>query len=536
MSLKRQYRINRGAMEYMIESSMNIHDDILQRELSRTSDEKMKHIVATIQQEQNAIIRNVTSRELIIQGVAGSGKTSVALHRIAFLLYRNKETLTSPQILILSPNKVFSDYISSVLPELGEEHIPEIGMEDIAVSELGEKCSFQKFGEQVEELAQGADMSLIERIRYKARIEMVHEIDRFIEYVGSAWFVPEAIVLDQAFLSRDAVSEAYNASSRLPVKLRLEKTARTLAETARDDQGARLRPSAFQKIYSAVKKMFHTHSILSLYKMFYEFIGKPELFRLRPKGKLEYADVFPLVYMKIVFEGKAPYDTVKHLVVDEMQDYTPVQYAVLARLYPCKKTILGDAGQSLNPYSSSSLALIKLVFPGADTFELLKSYRSTMEIIAFARRILPESPIQPIERHGEEPRLIGTEEPAEELHRIRGMIGQFPRTGFRSMGIICKSSSWAEQLYQALGATEPRVHLLDSNSRKYEEGIMIASAQMAKGLEFDQVLVPFANAEHYSTEMDRSLLYIACTRAMHRLTLTYSGEASRLVPRNSEET
>lgn len=154
----------------MIESSMNINDEVLQKELSQTSNEKMKNIVATIQKEQNAIIRNEHSHELIIQGVAGSGKTSVALHRVAFLLYRNKGTLTYQNIWIISPNKVFSDYISNILPELGEEKMLEIGIEEIAAKELKGVSKFLSFSQQVSELAASDDPSLIERIQWKSGV------------------------------------------------------------------------------------------------------------------------------------------------------------------------------------------------------------------------------------------------------------------------------------------------------------------------------------------------------------------------------
>ena len=143
--LKRQYKIREGRMEYMIENAVNIHDEVLQKELSKSADDKMKNIVATIQRDQNAVIRNETARVMIIQGVAGSGKTSIALHRIAFLLYRFRDEIASKDILIISPNKVFADYISNILPELGEEQIPEMGMEELAADVLENKYRFQTF-------------------------------------------------------------------------------------------------------------------------------------------------------------------------------------------------------------------------------------------------------------------------------------------------------------------------------------------------------------------------------------------------------
>ncbi|MDZ7805683.1 MAG: hypothetical protein U5K71_01040 [Gracilimonas sp.] len=174
---KRQFRIIDGEMEMMLESDLYIRDDVLQKELSRSADDKMKNIVATIQRDQNAIIRNETSPVLIIQGVAGSGKTSIALHRIAFLLYRFKDELSSKDIMIISPNKVFSDYISNVLPELGEDTIPEMEMEELAKRVLPSKYKFKTFFDQVNELLENHEEDFIKRIEFKATSEFSGQIE-----------------------------------------------------------------------------------------------------------------------------------------------------------------------------------------------------------------------------------------------------------------------------------------------------------------------------------------------------------------------
>jgi DNA helicase-2/ATP-dependent DNA helicase PcrA len=237
---------------------------------------------------------------------------------------------------------------------------------------------------------------------------------------------------------------------------------------------------------------------------------------------LEYADVFALIYFRIRLEGITPYDHVKHLLVDEMQDYTPVQYAVLSRLFLCRKTILGDVSQTVNPYSASSADTIERVFPQADIVRLYRSYRSTLEITAFAQRITPNPDIIPMERHGQEPVLARFSGNAEELEAIKGMATAFRSAGNHSLGIICKTLRQAEDAYRALQA--PGVHLLTAESTSFKEGVIITTAHLAKGLEFDEVIVPFASARNYKTEVDKRMLYIACTRAMHRLTLTYSGD------------
>ncbi|WP_325175524.1 3'-5' exonuclease [Paenibacillus sonchi] len=225
-------------------------------------------------------------------------------------------------------------------------------------------------------------------------------------------------------------------------------------------------------------------------------------------------------------EGTAGFDSVKHLLVDEMQDYTAIQYKVLSLLFKCKKTILGDSSQSVNPYSSSSISEIKQVFPGADTVELLNSYRSTLEIIHFAQKINHNSRIVPVERHGEPPVIIGAETPEGELSQINRLIASFRESGHHSLGVVCKTQEQAQSLYEVVKRVHKDIALLDFSSDRFHEGIMITSAHMAKGLEFDQVIIPFCDAVNYRTELDRNMLYIACTRAMHGLALTFCGEAS----------
>ena len=529
--LKRQYKIKNGFMEYMIESSLNINDEVLQKELSSTSDEKMKNIVASIQKEQNVIIRNETSRELIIQGVAGSGKTSVALHRVAFLLYRYKETLTSRNILIISPNKVFSDYISNVLPELGEENILEVNMGELARKELSGICDIQTFDQQVVELLEGADLGVVERIKHKSTVDFYHELHSFVEYIDTEFFFPVDIKIDSAFISKKDLLTSFNSFKWLPIKQRLEKVSANMVANYRNKAGKRLPGTTSRKIKTAIKNMYKVKDILSLYKEFYLYLGRQDLFIFKKGKVLEYADAFPLMYLKIYFEGIKSYEFVKHLLVDEMQDYTPIQYAVISKLFSCKKTILGDNSQSVNPYSSSSLFKIKEILPEADTVELLKSYRSTLEITNFAKILNPASKIIPIERHGEEPVITKSLSVDDEMKIIKRMIGAFRKSGYSSLGIICKTQTQADKVYQAIKHLDKDIHLLHFKSKEYHDGIIITSAHMAKGLEFDSVIIPFVDAANYHTELDKSLLYIASTRAMHQLNLIYSQEITPFLKR-----
>jgi len=531
LNLKRQYRIRQGQMDYMLESSLNIGDDILQKELSQNSDEKMKNIVTTIQREQNKIIRNEASKILIIQGVAGSGKTSIALHRVAFLLYRYKQTLRSNNILIISPNKVFGSYISNVLPELGEENILESGFDDIAANIMDKKLHYQSFSEQVEGLLEAESAEAVARIKFKATNHFVEQLQSYLEYADDHYFDPVDLKFGNFSISKTELLSRYQALKRIPIKKRLRQIAdeiiakyRMVYEENPDSKNA-------SQLRSRVLKMFRFPKSVDLYQNFYHDIDAAHLFRFHQKNTFEFCDVYPYIYVTMYFDGiEQDYKAIHHLLVDEMQDYTPIQYAVLAKLFSCKMTILGDSNQSVNPYSSSTLEKIRPFFKDCDCTELCKSYRSTIEITHFAQRIQQNRNLIPIERHGEVPGVHKCSSQIDQIDKILGLMQLFKQSGYRSLGIICKSQKQANELYVNIKNVFDDILLLNFTSSEFKEGIIISSAHMSKGLEYDQVIVPDVSDDCYKTEMERSLLYIACTRAMHKLDLTYYGKKTDMIP------
>ncbi|SDY67490.1 HelD family protein [Hymenobacter psychrophilus] len=522
IGLKRQYRIRDGRLEFMLDSDINIHDDVLQRELAKSSDDKLKNIVATIQRDQNAVIRNEDASVMVIQGVAGSGKTSIALHRIAFLLYRYRETISANDILIISPNKVFADYISNVLPELGEEHIPELVMEELAADLLGNQFQFQTFFEQVSALLDRHEPAFIERIRFKSSFDFLSQLNQYLLHIENSYLTFKELRVGSIVVPPAVIEQKFRAYHRVPLLKRFDLVAQDVRDYVRHAAGRKLSGREKSTISEAMGRLFRLRSVLDIYRDFYRWIGRPELLRLEQGAKLEYADVFALIYLRIRLEGVSAYAHVKHLLVDEMQDYTPVQYAVLSRLFSCRKTILGDVSQTVNPYSASSAETIERVFPQADVVRLYRSYRSTVEITAFTQRITPNPHIIPLERHGPPPAIVRCNGLEEELETVRQLTSAFRSSGNHSLGIICKTQRQAEQAFEALQA--PDVYLLTDESSSFKEGIIITTAHLAKGLEFDEVLVPFASTRTYKTEVDKSMLYVACTRAMHQLTLTHTGE------------
>ncbi|MEX0739540.1 MAG: 3'-5' exonuclease [Pseudohongiella sp.] len=531
VTLKRQMRIRDGKLEFVLESGVNIVDDVLQDELSRASnDEGMKQIVATIQRDQNAIIRNDDAHTLVIQGVAGSGKTSIALHRIAFLLYRFKDTLTSNDILIISPNRVFADYIGNVLPELGEEQVAEMGMEDLASELLDQQYRFQTFFEQTTRLLESGDEALRERITVKAAPEFLHEIGRYVDivekrsFVAAEWRTGRKIVPDWFFAETWQKHRGFATTERI---------ARVLKATESQigiHYNYDLRIDERQDLREAIRGMVHKVTLRQAYQGLYDWLGRPELFK-PAGGRLEYADVFPLIYLKMRLEGvKNPRPGIKHLLIDEMQDYTPVQYLVLGRLFSCRKTVLGDASQAVNPYGSSTAEQIQASLPSAFQVELNKSYRCTWEIMQFALGIAPNPKLEAMKRHGDTPQVIACSRPAQMVAKMVDDLRAFNAGDHQSLAIIAKTQKQANRLHKALTEAGANGRLLDAGSAGFSAGVIICTAHLAKGLEFDQVIVADVSAKNYQTEMDRNLLYVACTRAMHRLTLYSVGDPSPLLP------
>ena len=559
INLKRQYKINSGQMEYMFESDIKIDDEILQEQLSKSSSDKMKNIVATIQKEQNAIIRDEKSDVLIIQGVAGSGKTSIALHRVAYLLYLLKDKIYSENMMIISPNKVFSDYISNVLPELGEEQILQMTFDDIAEHELDEYCEYQNFYSQLSELLENCDPALTKRIKFKSTSEFLDKMNEYIDYVEQTHFVPESFEyiqeengsyeMGRVFeVSEHYLRGRFTAYKRFPALKRLDMILEEITDKLMDfyniGQTKIKKIQLRNKIYSMFRD---SKDIMKLYGDMYKYI-KAESMYMPKKVKINrtiktqkgdkvqkverylisYDDIAPLLYLKSMIFGVDSFLYVKHLLVDEMQDYSPVHYAFFNRLFVCKKTILGDVNQLVNPFgggaSQQKISAIYETMPKTKVtnMTLLKSYRSTAEIANFAKKIIPNDKLQIIERHGDEPQLIKCENAEHEAEKIIALTKENSKKGFKSIGIICKTEKQAEHLYDTLKSNE--VTLLTAKSEKFDNRLVVTTAYLAKGLEFDCVILPDADKQNYKNEIDRQMLYIGVTRALHSLVLLYIDE------------
>lgn len=529
LTLKRQFKIKNGKMEYAFDSSQNIQDDILQQELAHTSDEKMKSIISTIQKEQNQIIRDEKSNTLIIQGVAGSGKTSIALHRVAFLLYRFRNTIKAQNVTIISPNKVFGDYISNVLPELGEEPIFEASLEDLALVQIEDGVDFVGDRNPLET----DDPAWENRVRFKSTAEFVALMDDFVRRVPEIAFDAQDFIFQSFSVPADWIRARVDIYKRFPLMQRLEQVADDIHSRLENEFLREETPPHRTRIFMALKKMLKFKTTLQLYKEFYRQIGKPKLYQPVKKGVLEWNDVFPYLYLQAAFTGLQESRMIKHLVVDEMQDYSPIQYAVINRLFKCPKTILGDFGQSINPLCPYTLEELHGLYEGSELVRLEKSYRSTYEIIHFAKGLVAQQDFEAVERHGEAPAVLTFSNSEEELDRLVQLVADFHQGDYNALGIVTRTNPEAQALYDLLKERGADVNLVTPESKSFRNGATVLSIQMSKGLEFDEVVIPLANEETYRTEFDCNLLYVACTRAMHKLTLTCTGAPSKLLPQSA---
>lgn len=524
LTLKRQFRITRGRMDYAIESSLAIQDDVLQLELSRPSGTRMRAIIATIQREQNQIIRNERAHTLIVQGVAGSGKTSIALHRIAYLLYRLTDRLSSRHVTIISPNRVFGNHISDVLPELGEEPVHTTTVATIARTQLDGLIQFEPpLGpDGIGEGLRG------ERARHKSSLAFLEQLTSFLDRRLQTIFEPSDWSWGHTSISAAWIRDRFRTYHMYPVKQRLAMIADNMRDRVESASGVGERLPTAGSIARQLAAGLTVKNPITLYRQFFTEAGIPKMFVLAGRRTLEWSDVFPFLLVQITLEGPREYQPTRHLVIDEMQDYSPVQHAVLETLFRCPKTILGDFGQSTNPLLTHSLADLVRLYRRADVVELNRSYRSTREIMALATRIRKTPALEVVDRRGESPVVLACTDEHDELARIRERLAAFRSSRYVTLAVITKTQAEAHRLHQLL-SRDGEVHLIAPDSVRFASGVSVSSVHMAKGLEFDEVLIPSVTHDSFSAEHDRALLYVACTRALHRLCLTYTGTASRFI-------
>lgn len=537
---KRQLKIRKGVMEYAIQSNFNIDDEILQKELSGNGSTKMRNIVATIQKEQNSIVRDQSSNVMVVQGVAGSGKTSIALHRIAFLLYQNRNNLKSSEVLIISPNTIFSDYISNVLPELGEQNITEVSFDEIAEHEMKGISKYEKKYKQMEYVINcQEDDERLKSIRLKSGTAFLNELKEFAKELEDTLFEFSAYSLNGESTEGAWIKELYSGMmlSKYPVFVRLDHIADRIADIYESDHGAIISISSRNEIKKNLKDMAKTKNIMELYEQFITKVrlkySECQAFSLSPNNNVQYEDVFPIILLKFLLFGneRSYFERIKHVIVDEMQDYSMVQYEILNTLFKCKMTILGDINQVVDRNNATLIDNLEKIFGEKATFvKMMKSYRSTFEISEFCRKMCSLSDAESFERHGEMPSIEQYDNYNSMIDSIQKKIDSVDLSVTTTMVVICKTASAADELYAALDDDhKEKCYLMNNENSNFHEGIIVTNSYLVKGLEFDYVIVPSVTVEEYNSERDRQILYIAGTRALHKLDIMYYGNRSLFI-------
>ncbi|MCY9659543.1 RNA polymerase recycling motor HelD [Paenibacillus chondroitinus] len=626
MVLKRQFVIRDRHIHLMFDTGVTIGDDLLKQVLSRSSDAQMKTIVATIQKEQNRIIRNDSAQMLIVQGAAGSGKTSAALQRVAYLLYKHRDKLSSDQMVLFSPNPLFNHYVSTVLPELGEENMQQTTYQAYLEHRLGEMFEVEDSFTQLEYvLTRGGLEHVSERtpvmeeayearlsgIYYKSSTAFLAVIEAYkkqLEQMGML-FNPikfrDKEVLSAARLVKQFYS--YDSAIRLPNRLELMKEwilgqlelfAKVEIEEAWLDEEIELLSSdEYHRAYIKLRKMEgerdssfddydqerhllarnvlkkHLKPVRSAVKQlkFVDMIGlygqlfregavaaKRELIADKPRywseicgrtleelahARLPYEDATPFLYLMEAVCGFQTNSAVRHVIIDEAQDYSPFQLAYLKRLFPrCRMTALGDLSQAIYSHASaySEIDPIAALF-GPDQTEvirLVRSYRSTREIVEFTRGIVPGGDaIEPFTRAGSKPRVIQTTDRGSLHSLLAAEAARLLDEGYASIAIITKTASEAELAHQALTPLmQVPLGRVTKHSPTFESGVLVIPSYLAKGVEFDAVLLYDGSHHQYGHENERKLFYTACTRAMHELCIFALGDPCHFITSQPQDT
>ncbi|GAA0309944.1 DNA helicase-2/ATP-dependent DNA helicase PcrA [Gracilibacillus halotolerans] len=598
ITLKRQYIIRNGELKGMFDTSLTIGDHLLQSVLGNQANTKMRNIVSTIQKEQNKIIRNERSKVLVIQGAAGSGKTSAALQRVAYLLYRYRETLTSDQIILFSPNPLFSSYVSRVLPELGENNMQQMTFYQFLNKQLDDQFTLENPFDQMEYYLKNNRKSNDPRITamsYKASMPFKSLVDEFLTNLSEEGLEFRNITFrGELVIPKEAIYQFfYKLDSELSIPARLEKTVHwilrglkqlewmerekdwVLEETELLDKAdyvevhetlqEELRYSEdtfndFNREEQLLRKLVVQRKLKPLRTKIerLQFVDSLKTFRhlfIEPKWKerknlpsnweeiCELTDVYLLrktllwedapayIYFEKSLFGFTSNQSIQHLFIDEAQDYSPFHFELLKKIFPASRmTLLGDINQAIYAHATEEESLLsENLEEEHERIVLKRSYRSTAPITRFTKEFMDNGHlIEAFERDGELPTVFEASQRRTIEDKIIETIQEYLNKGYETIAIIGKTIEECESIHKKMKKRMP-LHFINHESHTFNRGIVVIPAYLAKGIEFDAVIIPDASIDHYKDELERNLFYTACTRAMHELSMFTRKEPCRFI-------
>lgn len=569
ITLKRQYHIKGDEIVEIFDTDMQVIDNVLKTMLSGNATNKMKNIVNTIQKEQNAVIRKNDVDLLIVQGPAGCGKTSIAMHKIAYLLYSQRDKINNSNVMILSPNEIFNNYISEVLPGIGEDNVCEATFLEFAIGYIKEFEIISKPEDVYEIIYQHNDNNFnakYNELKFKLSEKYISMLDEYLFDNKYDVLAIEPVEIDgEIIVSKDEIlnienqfisskESYYLAAKRIIEKVfdyAKEKSKRmvTLENLKNEavDNLLKIKQKAgeiYKKLYSnkddfilLAKKYFDNLSENALEKI-YDMTNENLL-----NNQIEYQDVAAFMYLKSRIVGIAANKNIKYVLIDEAQDYSLVQYRILSMLFKNANIILlGDINQCILPFNNiSSYEKIKKIIARhkpsmtCDEIMLSKTYRSTFEINEFAKNVLIQmNDYMQVDRHGD---------PVEEIHQEKFDAGEIIndalnlKKSYNTVAIICKNEKETLLYKEKINSPENKNKfiIVSKNDKTFlSDKIMIIPSYIAKGLEFDAAIVSNASKENYSVS-ERNLFYVVLTRALHKLKIYFTGDKTTLLEGNNEE-
>lgn len=504
---KRQYIIEDAELKHIFDNDLNISDSLLQEVLAEESSDKMKNIVNTIQEEQNKVIRNTEDKNLIVEGIAGSGKTSVALHRIAFLLYRIPN-LTSSNVVVFTPNKVFSEYISNVLPELGEDNTYDMTFYDLLCQNINEYKDIENFTDFISRYYKG-NVDNYDMVKYKQSDEIIKDIDNYINNLLSTIKFNDKLEYDNFIeIDTEELNNMLNYKyNRFPLFERIKEMSKRIASN--NYEGSTKNASSIEK---KLKELLNIKlDLKTIFNNFYQSEYSKYKDKVNDKC-LYYEDACIFLYIKSLLVGFNTNHVIKEIVIDEAQDYNKLQYLIIKKTFKTSNyTILGDTNQTINPYYKyDSLEELTSIFESSKYITLTKTYRSTGKIIDYTNKILGLNHVTAI-RNDKASDIIFRNNITKNdfLTDINNL-----KTTSKSIAIITKNDSEAEEVYNML-KDDLDIMLIDGFGH-IKRDLVVVPSYVAKGLEFDSVII-YTDEDNKYQEKDKYLFYVACTRAQHNL-------------------
>ncbi len=518
ITLKRQYKIENQQLLSYFDTNLTINDEILKEILSKHASDKMRQIVSTIQKEQNAIIRTEKNDNILVQGVAGSGKTSIALHKAAYLLYKHRKSLKSSDILVLSPNNIFSSYISEVLPQLGEDNLVETTFAQIVKTEL--KRPIQAREDMLDELATKANQEQLNEISYKSSYEFLDSLLRFLKGPLTDIFTPKTLKY---------VIKETNDGEKEEIIFTEEETRNLFFKTFKGyDFYERINKIAWQYAMVFTEKRHYNKSqhrglkdrfkrilysfmpIKDVEQVFQIFMAREKL-NSKKTATINYMDKGTYLTIKHYLYGLDHDFSAKYLIIDEMQDFTPVDIYMFKKLWSCPYIIVGDVNQCIEKTLSDEYLQLTADFLGCKIYNLNKTYRSTQAIATFANKLMNIKNVEYVNRKGPDPIVYKTENQGQMIAKLI----KEECNDYDHIAIICKCNKEAKELCKLLNGYVDYVFMKEPED--YKNKVLVTTCATAKGIEFDAVIIPFADEENYKNNLEKNIIYISSTRALHKL-------------------